>query len=104
MDEELEAALAVENKATLEEASTAHVEVSIEMPTGEIQYLPPPPSKQAKLMRSLFREAFQHSQRVEINGLLDVGYSAPVDENDIPDGRKGVASKWVHTYQGGDEG
>ena len=98
LEDELEIAQAVEEEAMLEEAYVADAGVSIEMPTGKIQDLPPPPTTQAELLRSPFRKAFELSQRVE--GLLDVGCFAPVDREKIPKGRKIVASKWMHTYKG----
>ena len=47
---------------------------------------------------------FELSQRVEIKGLLDVGCFAPVDRVKVPKGRNIVASKWVHTYKGDEQG
>ena len=87
----------------LEEAYMADAGVSIELPTGNIQDLPSPPTTQAELLRSPFRKAFELSQRVEIKGLLDVGYSRPVGGEKVPKGRKIVASKWVHTYKGDEQ-
>lgn len=58
--------------------------------------MPNPPATSAELMRSPFREASQHSQRAEVNGLLDAGCFAPVDEKDVLDSRKIVASRLVH--------
>ena len=84
----------------LEEAYVADAGVSIDMPTGKNQDLPPPPTTQAELLRSPFRKPFELSQRVEIESLLDVGCFASVDGEKIPKGRKIVASKWVHTYKG----
>ena len=104
LEDELEIAQAVEEETMLEEAYVADAGVSIEMPTGKIQDLPPPPTTQAELLRSPFRKAFELSQRVEIEGLLDVGCFAPVDGEKIPKGRKIVASKWVHTYKGDEKG
>ena len=93
LEDELEVAQAVEGEAMLEETYMADAGVSVEMPTGKNQDLPPPPTTQAKLLRSPFRKAFELSQRVEIEGLLDVGCFAPVDGEKIPKGRKIVASK-----------
>ena len=45
----------------LEEAYVAHAGVSIDMPKGKIQDLPPPPTTQAELLRSPFRKAFKLS-------------------------------------------
>lgn len=93
LEEELEAALGVEYEATLQETLMANAGVSMEIPTGKIQDLPPRPSAQADMMRYPFREAFKHSQRVEINVLLDAGCFASVNENDTPADRQVVASK-----------
>ena len=81
---ELEITLAVEEEAMLEGAYMAGAGVSIEMPTGNIQALPPPPTTQAEFLRSPFRKAIELSKRVEINGLLDVGCFAPVDGEKTP--------------------
>ena len=104
LKDELEIAQAVEEEAMLEEAYITDTRVSIEMPTGKVQDLPPPPTTQAELLQSPFRKAFELSQRVEIEGLLDVGCFAPVDGEEIPEGRKIVASKCVHTYKGDENG
>ena len=74
------------------------------MPTGKNQDLPRPPTTQAELLRSPFWKAFKLSQRVEINGLPDVGFFAPVDWEKIPKGRKTVTSKWADTYKGDEQG
>ena len=87
-----------------EEEYVRDARVSIEMPTGKNQDLPPPPTTQAELLRAPFRKAFELSQCVEIEDLLDVGCFAPVDGEKIPKGRKIVASKWVHTYKGDEKG
>ena len=104
LEDELEIAQAVEEEVMLEEAYVADAGVSIEMLTGNIQDLPPPTTTQAELLRSPFLKAFELSQRVEIEVLLDVGCFAPVDGEKIPKGRKIVASKWVHTYKGDEKG
>ena len=78
--------------------------MSIEMPTAKTQDLAPPPNTQAELLRPPFRKAFELSQRVEIEGLLDVGCFAPVDGEKSPGGRMIVASKWVHLYRGNEKG
>ena len=67
------------------------------MTTGRLQDLPPPPTMQEGVHRSPFRKAFEHSQKVELNGLLDVGCFIVVDENDMSKGRKVVGYRWVHT-------
>ena len=88
----------------LQEAFMVDAGVSIEMPTGKGKDLPPPPTTQAKLLRFSFSNAFELSQRVKINGPLEVGCFAPVDGEKVPKGLQIVASKWVHTYKGGDQG
>ena len=104
LEGELEIVQAVEEKAMLEEAYMADAGVFIEMPTEKNQDFPPPPTTQAESLRPPFRKAFELSQRVKIEGLLDVGCFAPVDGDKIPKGRKIVASKWVHTYKGDEKG
>ena len=81
-----------------------NIEASVEMPTGKMQYLSPPPTTQEEVRRSPFRKAFEHSQKVELNGLLAVGCFKVVDEKDLPKGRKVVWSRWVHTYKGDGHG
>ena len=84
LEDELEIAQAAEEEAMLEDAYMADAGMSIEMPTGKIQNLPPPPTTQVELLWSLFRKAFELPQRVEIEGLLDVGCFAPVDGEKFP--------------------
>ena len=74
------------------------------MPTGKMQSLQPPPTMHEEVRRSPFRKTFKHSQKVELNGLLDVGCFQVVDEKDVPKGRKVVGSRWVHTYKGDGHG
>lgn len=69
----------MKEEATLEEALMTNAGVLIEIPTEKIQHLPAPPITQAELMWSPFQEAFQHSQRVDVNGLLDGGCT-PIKE------------------------
>ena len=76
----------MEEKATLEEAFMTDAEVSIETPNEQIQDLPPSPTTQAELVMSPFRKAFEHSQCVEMNGPIDVGYFSPVDKDNVPEG------------------
>ena len=104
LEDELKIAQTVEEEAMPEEAYVADAGVSIEMPTGKIEDLPPPPTTQAELLRSPFRKAFELSQHVEIEGLLDVGCFAPVDREKIRKDRKIIASKWVHSYKGDEKG
>ena len=101
---ELEIALAVKKEVVLEEAYMVDAGVSIEMPTGTIPDLPPPPTPQAELLRPPFRKAFELSQRVEINGFLAVRCFAPVDGEKVPRGRNIVASNRVHTTKGDEQG
>ena len=56
------------------------------------------------MRRSPFRKAFEHSHKVELNGLLTVGCFKVVDKKYMPKGRKGVGSRWVHTYKGDGHG
>ena len=75
VEDEVQIVLAVEDEAELERAFEDDVGVSIVMPTGRIQDLPNLPVTHAELLRSPYQKAFEHSQRVEINGLLDVGFT-----------------------------
>ena len=88
----------------MEQALQVDIEASVEMPTGKMQDLPPPPTTQEEVRRSPFRKAFEHSQKVELNGLLVVGCFKVVDEKDMPKVRKVVGSRWVHTYKGDGHG
>ena len=58
----------------MEQALQVDIEAFVEMPTGKMQDLPPPPTTQEEVRRSPFRKAFEHSQKVELNGMLAVGY------------------------------
>ena len=84
----------------MEQALQVDIEASVEMPTGKMLDLPPPPTTQEEVRRSLFCKAFEHSKKVELNGLLAVGCFKVVDKKDMPKGRKIVGSRWVHTYKG----
>ena len=55
------------------------------------------------MRRSLFRKAFEHSQKVELNRLLGVRCFKVVDEKYVPKGWN-VGSRWVHTYKGDEHG
>ena len=99
-EDELDIALHVEEENTLEQALQVDIEASVEMSTGKMQDLPPPPTMQEEVRRSPFRKAFEHSQKVELNGLLAVRCLRVVDDKDTPKGRKVVGSRWVHTYKG----
>ena len=56
------------------------------------------------MCRSPFRKTLEHSRKVELNGLLDVGDSIAVDEKNVPKDRKVVGSRWVHMYKGDGHG
>ena len=99
-EDELDIALHVEEESTLEQALQVDIEASVEMPTEKMQDLQPPPTTQEEVHRSPFRNAFEHSQKVELNGLLDVGCFKVVDEKTVPKGRNVVGSRWVHLYKG----
>ena len=101
---ELDIALHVEEENTLEQALHADIEASVGMPTEKMQDLPPPPTTQEEIRRSPFCKAFEHSQKVELNGLLAVGCFKVVDEKYMPKGRNVVGSRWVHTYKGDGHG
>ena len=103
-EDELDITLHVEKETTLEQALQVDIEASVEIPTGKIQDLPPPPMTQEEVRRSPFCKAFEHSQKVELNGLLAVECFKVVDEKDMPKGRKVVGSRWVHTYKGDGHG
>ena len=93
-EDELDITLHVEEENTLEQALQVDIEAYIEMPTGKMQNLPPPPTTRAEVHRSPFGKAFEHSQKVELNGLLAVGCFKVVDEKDMPKGQKVVGSRW----------
>ena len=100
MEDALDITLHVEEENTLEQALQVDIEASVETPTRKIQDLPPPPTTQEEVRRSPFRKAFEHSQKLELNRMLDVGCFKVVDEKDVPKGRKVVRSQWVHTCKG----
>ena len=102
--DELETALAVEEEAMLEDAYVVDAGVSIEMPKQKSQDLPPPPATQAEVLRSPFRKAFELSQCVEINSLLEVGCFAPIDGEKVLKGRNIIDLKQMHTYNGDEQG
>ena len=82
-EDELGIALHVEDENTLEQALQMDIETSVEMPTRKMQDLPLPPKTQEEVLRSPFRKAFEHSQKVEPNRLLGVvGCFEVVDEKD----------------------
>ena len=61
VEDELDIALHVDEENTMEQALQMDIEASVEMPTGKIQDLPPPPTAQEEVHRSPFRKAFEHS-------------------------------------------
>ena len=79
-EDELDIALHVEGENTFEQTLQVDIETSVEMPTGRMQDLPPPPTTQEEVRRSPFREAFEHSKKVGLNELLAVGCFRVVDE------------------------
>ena len=89
---------AAEDEAVLEEAYMMDAGVSIEMPMGKTQDLPPPPTIQSEVIlpSSARRLNIRNASRSTI---LDVGFFVPVDEERFPKGRKIVASKLVHIYK-----
>ena len=88
----------------MEQALQVDIEASVDMLTGKMQDLPPPQTTQEEVRRSPFRKAFEHSQKVELNGRLTVGCFKVIYEKYIPKGRKIVGSRWVHTYKGDGHG
>ena len=103
-EDELDIALHVEEKNTLEQALQVDIETSVKMPTGKMQDLPPPLTTQEEVHRSPFRQAFEHSQKVELDGLLTVGSFKVVDNKDVSKDQKVVGFRWVHTYKGDGHG
>lgn len=81
----------MEGNAKLKKTLMNDARVSIEMLQERSEN--PRLFTQAELIRPPFQGAVKHSQRIEVNGLLDAGCFVPIDENDISDGRKVIASK-----------
>ena len=79
------------------------IKASVEMPIGKMQDLPPPPTTQEEVRSPCFK-AFKHPQKVELDGLRNVGWFAVVDEKDGPKYRKVVRSRWVYPYKGDGDG
>ena len=73
VEDEQDIALHVEEDDILEQALQLGIETSVQMPTGKIQDLPLSPTTQERVCRSPFRKTFEHSQKVELNRLLDAG-------------------------------
>ena len=88
IEDELEIALCAEEEAIPEEALLVDRDASVEMPSGKVKDLPLPPTTQAEVLRSPYRKAFEHSQTIELNGLMDVGCFEFVDKKDIPRGER----------------
>ena len=103
-EDELDIVLHAGEENTSEQALQVDIEASVEMPTGNMQDLPPPPTMQEEVSRSSFRKAFLHSQKLKLNGLLGVECFKVVDEKDMPKGQGVVRSRWVHTYKGDGHG
>ena len=80
-EDEPDIALHLQEETLLEQALQEDNEASVEMPTGKIQELPPPLPTQREARRYLFPNAFEHSQKVEIDGLFEVRCFT-VDEKD----------------------
>ena len=99
VEDELNIALCVEEEAILEDAFMVDREASVEMPSGKVKDLPPPPTTQAEIERSPFRKAFEYLQKVELNGLLGVGCFKVIGIKAVPGGRHIVGSRWVHSYK-----
>ena len=73
--DELKIALCVEEAATLEDAVMVDREASVEMPSGKVKdLLPISTTTQAEVEITPFREAFKYLQKVELKGLLGVGF------------------------------
>ena len=92
-------ALFVQEEAILEDAFMVDREASVQLPSGNVKGLPPPPTTQAEVERSPFRRAFKYSQKVELNGLLGAGCFKVIDMKALPHGGKIVGSRWVHSYR-----
>ena len=60
VEDKLDIALHVEEENTLEQALELDTEASVEMTTGKMQDLPPPPTTQEEVPRSPFCTAFEH--------------------------------------------
>ena len=82
-EDELDIVLHVEEEKTFEQALQVDIEASVEMPTGKVQDLPPPPTTQEEVRRSPSHKAFEHSQKVELNGLRGVGCFKVKDDKDV---------------------
>ena len=83
--------LHVKEENALEQALHMNIDTPVEVPTGKIEDLTPRPTKQDEVRRSPLRKAFERSQKVEINGLLDVGcFKVVVDEKYVRKARKVV--------------
>ena len=99
VEDELKVALCFEEEAILEDAFMVDREALVEVPSGKVKDLPPPPTKQADVERSPFKKLFKYSQKVELNGLLGVGCFKEIALKAIPRGRNILRSRWVHSYK-----
>ena len=63
VENELDIALRVEGENTLEQALQVYIAAFVKMPTVKTPDLPPPPGTQEEVRRSLFRKAFERSQK-----------------------------------------
>ena len=59
VEDGLKIAPCVEEEAILEDRFMVDCEASVEMPSGKVKDLPPPPTTQAEVERSPFRKAFE---------------------------------------------
>ena len=91
--DKLNITLCAEKEAILEDAFMMDHEASVEMPSGDVNNLPPPPTTQAEVERPPARKAFKYSQNVELNGLLGVGCFKVIDMKAVPRGRNIVGSR-----------
>ena len=93
----LNIALCAKEEAILEDAFIVDREVWVEMLSGDVNNLPPPPTTHSEVEGPPSRKTFECSQNVELNGLLGVGCFKVIDINKaVPRGRKIVGSRWVH--------
>ena len=74
-------------------------ETLVEVPSGKIKDLPPPPTTQDEVERSLFKKVFEYSQKVELNGLSGVGCFKEITMKAVPLVRNILGSRWVHSYK-----
>ena len=97
VEDEVNVALCVEEEAILEDAFMVGRKVSVEMRSGKVKDLPPPPITRVEVERSPFRKAFECSQKVELNGMLGVGCFKMIYMNAVPREMNIVESRWAHS-------